>query len=410
MSAPSGTVLVLGAGIVGLTSALALAERGYRVTILERGADVAAGASAANGGQLSYSYTDSLASPALLRELPRLALGLDRAFRLGASFDPQFLRWGLAFLRQCTAAGARAATLEALDLALESRLELHRLLERHSLEFDYARRGKLHLFFYDAAAAQAADAAATHKRARGVAQALLGPREAVAIEPALEGLAPTLHAALFAPDDESGDCERFCAGLRDLLVRAFDCEVRFDTEVLTLEIEGGRVCGARTATGLVRAETTVVCLGADAASLVAPLGVYVPVLPVRGYSLTWPATAASPAVSLTDRARRIVFCRFGERLRLAGFAEVGARAAVAAPARLQALRDAAREVLPQAADYDASPLRTWAGLRPMTPSGVPLIGRTSRPGLVLNLGHGMLGWTLACGAAARLAASFAARN
>lgn len=396
---------MLGAGIVGLTSAWALVQRGYRVTVIDRASGVASGASAANGGQLSYSYTDSLASPAILRELPRLAFGLDRAFRLDLSFDPHFLCWGLQFLRQCTEARALGATVDVLALALESRLALHRFLERHPLDFSYTRRGKLHLFYTDAAAL-ACEWAAVHKRGRGVRQHIISPREAVALEPALAGLVPRLHSALYAPDDEAGDCAAFCVALSRLLATQPSCELRLGVEATGLRFDDRSVIGIDTPQGPIMAAHTVVCLGIDAARWLRPAGLRLPLCAVRGYSMTWPLRAASPRVSLTDRSRRVVFCRLGQRLRIAGFAEVAPRSAHAAPGRLAALTDAAREVLPDAAEYDAPPLQGWVGERPMTPSGIPMIGQTGVPGLAVNVGHGMLGWTLAMGAAERLAASF----
>lgn len=392
-------VIVLGAGVVGVTTAYALARRGLKVAIVDRAEGPGRGTSFANGAQLSYAYTDALGSPAMLKKLPMLALGRDPSFRVQATVDPAFLEWGLRFLRNCTNARFSRNTKAGLALALESRLAMHALTERHKFDFGHEVAGKMHLF-YDRSAFAAAREVMALKRRHGAVQNALSPQEALAIEPALAG-AVGLEGVIHSPEDEVGDPFRFASGLLDILARDYGVEAHFGFDADRLRIERGSVAITDAAGATITGERLAVCLGVAAPRFLRKAGMRVPVWPMKGYSFTAAPGAMAPRVSITDTARKIVFCSLAGRMRVAGLAELGAWDPSRHDQPLQALVGLARQSLPGAAAYDALESE-WAGLRPMSPSSVPIISRP-RPELLLNIGHGMLGWTFAMGAAERAA-------
>jgi D-amino-acid dehydrogenase len=393
-------VVVAGAGVVGVATAYALARRGLAVALVDRASQPAQGASFANGAQLSYAYSDALGSPALVRKLPSLALGADPLFRLTGAFDPGLIAWGLKFLGASTAAGHRRGTLAALKLALESQAAMHALLVRHPLSFGHTVAGKMHLHF-DAGSLAAAARMVEEKRRHGAVQEVLSPQEAIGIEPAIAG-ARRLAGVIYSPQDEVGDPHRFSQGLVEVLVRDYGVRAFFGVDLLDAELssetatligrEGVRIAGRH----------LVVALGVEARAFLARLGVEVPILPMKGYSFTAPPGRAAPRVSITDTARKLVFCQLSGQIRVAGVAELGEGDVRMRPERLAALIATARESLPEAAEFAAAGAG-WSGLRPMTPSSIPIIARP-RDRLIVNVGHGALGWTLAMGAAERAAA------
>lgn len=395
-----GEAIVLGAGVIGVATAYALARRGLAVTIVDRAAGPGQGTSYANGAQLSYAYTDALASPGLLKKLPMLALGRDPVFRVKATLDPDFLRWGLQFLRNCTDARFTANTVSALTLSLESRLAMHALIERHPFAFGHRMPGKMHLF-YDRDSFAAARRMMALKHAQGVEQQALGPDQATAIEPALAS-ATGLVGVVHSPEDEIGDAFLFANRLLEILQRDYGVQVRFGFEAREFEAtrDGVRIAGV--AGEILTARHCIMCLGTGATAFLRKAGVSVPVWPMKGYSFTAPMSTEAPRVSITDALRKIVFCRLSGRMRVAGLAELGNWDPAVDPERRRLLVALAREALPHAAAYDRIE-SDWAGLRPMSPSSVPIITR-ARDGLLLNIGHGMLGWTLAMGSAERVAA------
>ena len=392
--------LVVGAGVVGVTTAYALASRGLSVTLVDAAEEPARGTSFANGAQLSYVYTDALASPALLRNLPNLALALDPAFRLRPSIDPDFLRWGLSFLRNCSAARFLRNTLEGLKLGLESRAAMYRLLERHPLEFGHSVSGKLHLL-KGRAMVDGARELVRLKRDAGAEQELISPEEAARLEPAISGRVGDLDAAVFSPQEEVGDPFLFCAALVERLRADYGVKTRFGTRIDRLQPNswGSR---AVTADGQkIEARRLVVCTGIETPRLLRRNGVKVPIWPMKGYSVTADPGPAAPKVSITDVARKLVFCSLSGKIRVAGLADLGSRDTAVNKRRLDSLVKAARSSLPNAADY-ARIKSSWSGLRPMTPSSLPII-RREQGGMILNVGHGTLGWTYAMGAAERAA-------
>ncbi len=395
-------VAVLGAGVAGVTCAYYLASRGVAVTLVERAAEPAAGASFANGGQLSWSFTDALARPALLAALPRVICGRDPAIRLRPFREPPLTAWGLRFLAQCTAARARANTLAVLELALASARLLAELREATGIEFAHAADGKLVLLPPGTPLAEAR-ALADLKRRAGCETAVLGPAEARALEPALASFAADYAGAVHAERDEVGDARAFTRGLAAWLAVRGRVETRYGTTVTGLALERGRLRAVLCDSGELRADAAVVCLGDASRALLRGVGLRAPIYPVRGYSLTLPRGLRAPAISITDPARRILFCPLGGRLRVSGFADFSGGDGRDDDRRIGDLRRAARALAPSAADWTEKDDSPWAGNRPMTPDGRPLTGPTSISGLYLNCGHGMLGWTLAAATGERVA-------
>ncbi len=392
-------VAVLGAGVVGLATTYALARRGRRVLLLDRAPGPALETSYANGAQLSYAYTDAMAGPALWKQLPGMLAGHDRAFRTRVSADPEFWRWGLAFLRNATQSRLQENTLATLELALESRAAMAELLARHPIDFDHRVAGKLHVY-YSAASLPAARAMIERKRPFGVQQRLLDAEEAIALEPALAG-ARGIAGVVHSPEEEVGDAWRFATGLLDVLRTYHDIDARFGIDLQHLQRDGAMWRLHARNGDIVSVPQLVVCAGIGSKALLRPLGLRVPLMAVKGYSFTAPCGAAAPSASITDTARKLVFCRLGDRIRVAGLADLNHWDAAPDRARAADLVAMARESLPQAADYDRIE-SDWAGLRPMTPWSSPIIRRAG-DGLVLNIGHGMLGWTLAMGSGERAA-------
>lgn len=397
-------VAVLGAGVVGVVTAYYLAHRGHSVTVFEQADRVASGTSFANAGQLSYSFTDALARPSFLRRLPALLLGRDPGIRVRARLHRDFAAWALGFLRQCTPACARENTVAVLGLAMRSSTLMDELLTRVPLDFAHRPAGKL-VLLSDAAELAAAREAAELKRTHGCATDVLSRDEAVALEPTLTQLDDCFIAAVYSAGDAVADARAFSEGLATWLASNTATEIRLGQRVSSIAIGGGAVAGVRCDDTEHAVDAVVVCAGCGSARLLRPLGIPAPIFPVRGYSVTLPVAAGAPSASVTHPQRRIVFSRFGSKLRIAGFADFGVANVADDAARIETLLQVARRTAPLAADYDAAERNAWAGFRPMTPDSRPLVGPTRIRGLHLNTGHGMLGWTLACATGEAVAAS-----
>lgn len=395
-------VIIVGAGVVGAATAYFAAKQGHEVTLIDRNPYPAGDASYANAGQLSYSYTDTLADPGLLRRLPGMLLGRDPGMRI--SLDLSLLPWGMRFLRYCTRRQADRNTARLLDLASESALSLEELLRDVAIDFHHARAGKLVL----TSSPQKLDGLrrrAALKRANGVEVDIVDGNEARSIEPALAGWRDTIAGAAFARKDSVGDARAFTQGLCNYLESA-GCIFLRDTLVRGLIRHGRRIIGVDTPRGPINADAVVLCTGVGTRKLLRGTGLYVPIYPLKGYSVTHAPGPNPPRVSLTYLDGRIVFANIGGPMRLAGLADCVGYDASVDPQRIADLVRAGRAVMPDAMQFESSQ-QAWAGLRPATPSGLPIIGRTRLPGLFLNVGHGALGWTLACGSARQLATQLA---
>lgn len=385
-----------------MSTAYALARRGVRTTIIDANPRPGMGASWGNGRQLSYAYTDALASPALWRQIPGL-LGRNRGgISLSLSPSVESLCWLARFARNMTASRFRKNTLACLDLARKSRTALEQLQQEHQLDFGHRVAGKMHLFD-NAHALDAAQQVMGWKIREGASQCVLTPAQARELEPALKWRR-SLVGAIYTPDEAIGDGARFCHEMSVLLGDHYGATLRNDTRVTRIARKGGATQVQLSDGTVEEADTVVLCTGATN-RLARAVGVKVPVLPMKGYSFTAPKGGNAPSISLTDAARKIVFTDLGDRLLVAGIAELGEASAKVDPSRIDLLISLARQSLPEAANYKMTGDH-WAGLRPMTPNSLPIIGEM-KEGIAVNMGHGMLGWTLAMGSGETLAAQIA---
>jgi D-amino-acid dehydrogenase len=381
-------VIVLGAGVIGVASAWYLASDGHEVTLIDRRAGPGEETSFANGGQVSASHAEPWARPAVLPKILKWIGRDDAPLLFRPRLDLAQWLWGAGFALECLPGRFEENTRALAGLAAFSRACLGEL-RRSGLEYDALTRGILH-FCSDLADFEALARHAREMSASGIRREVKSAEECLALEPALRHA--KVAGGVYTPDDESGDAYKFTCALAD---RCRERGVQFIAEtVLTLD----SAAGVKTDRQVHRADAYVVCLGSYSPLLLAPLGIRIPVYPLKGYSITLPLPnggAGAPTVSLTDEARKIVISRLGNRLRAAGTAELAGYDTSINEVRCKAIVDRVHELFPSLAGIE--PSHRWAGLRPATPNNVPILGRTRFGNVFLNTGHGTLGWTLACG-------------
>lgn len=397
-------IVVLGAGVIGTTTAWYLREAGHEVTVLERRGGAAQETSFANGGQISVSHGEPWASPDAPFRLAHWLLSPQSPLRFQPRMDWHQWRWGLQFLRECTSRRYQENLRQVVELGLYSRQCLQALRAATGIEYDHREEGILH-FYTNARLFDKARGPARRMSALGCERRIIDADDAVRIEPALNGFGRSIEGATYTPGDESGDARLFT---QRLAAMAESAGVRFcfNTRVMGLEGEEGRIHGVRVnqdgAFGRIEGDAYVAALGSFSGPLLRPLGIGVPVYPARGYSLTAPVKDPEGAytVSLIDDEYKLVYSRLGDSLRIAGMAEIGGYRQDLDHARCRQILDRASACFPEGGDWENA--QFWAGLRPTTPSSVPCIGPTAWSNLWLNTGHGTLGWTHACGSAAIL--------
>jgi D-amino-acid dehydrogenase len=374
-------IAVLGAGVIGVTTAWYLRQEGHEVQVIDRREGPGLETSFANGGQISADHAAPWAGPGVPLQALKWMLHEDAPLLFRLRADPAQWRWGLEFLRNCTAARFRVNSARLQRLGQYSRAQLQALRKETGLLYDQVARGILVL----------------HTGDRPFQPGWKTPDECVALEPAVASLKNRLVGGDYYPGDESGDAYKFTAGLAKLC-EAKGVDFRFGVSLERFFIEKGKIASPQ-----VKADAFVVALGSYSPLLTRPLGIHLPVYPLKGYSVTMPVKnpAAAWTVSLSDEAHKLVLSRLGDRLRIAGTAELNGYNTEINKVRCEAIVKRVMELFPDAGD--TSKATYWAGLRPATPSNLPCVGPTKYPNLFLNTGHGTLGWTLACGSGRILA-------
>ena len=389
-------IIVIGGGVVGLTSAWWLAEAGYGVTLLERAPEVGSGASYGNGGQLSYRYVSPLADEGVPLKALQWLFQENGPLRFKPEADIRQYRWLASFLAHCRADVNRRTTAKLLELGELSRQSMKQLEVKVPLEdFDWRDAGKLVVYrsrdIFEKAAAKA-----------GAGQ-IWSPKDCAEREPSLAAAQPLLAGGIYNAGEAVADCHAFCQALAVQLRQHPNFQGFVHGEAQRLRAERGRITGIETSNGLLTADAYVLAAGIQSRDLSDSVGIRLPLYPLKGYSLTAPIRQddIAPEISVTDFERKVLYARIGDKLRVAAMVDMVGEDLRHDPKRVNSLTRQVRETMPRAADY--SKLSVWSGLRPATPSSAPIIGATPYDKLCLNVAHGPLGFTFACGTASLLA-------
>jgi len=405
-------VVVLGGGVVGVTTAYYLLKDGHEVTLIERQPGVARECSHANGGFVAISQAVPWSAPGVPVKTLRTMAQPDAPILMHASQLPRIWRWGLEFLRCSRPERSWANTRHVLRLALFSFEALKQIRDDTGVRYDAVVGGALKVFS-DQKSLDEAVAVSERQRPLGLAFRVLDRRGCLALVPALAPRIDTLAGGIHFPDEEGGDCFRFTEGLA-AWCRERGAELRFATTVERLEAHGARLTGIRTDQGRIDADAYVLALGADSPLLMRPLGVRLPIIPVKGYSITVPKAPfpEPPTIPVLDELRKFGMMPLPDRLRMSGLAEIAGYDTVPQARRTSAFVAGFTSLFPQleqCLDAAGHP-QPFCCLRPVTPQGPPILGRTRFSNLYYNVGHGHLGWTLAHGSAKIVAALVASRD
>ena len=396
-------VLVIGAGVVGTTTAWYLSEAGHEVTVVDRQPGAGQETSFANGGQISVSHAEPWANPGAIRKIFSWLGKEDAPLLFRWRLDPEMFRWGFQFLRECSPTRTKHNIRAIVALASYSRQSLIELRGQTGLAYDELTRGILH-FYTDQREFDSAAMAAEVMRDFGLDRRQIDAAECVRIEPALTDARSMIVGGHYTPSDESGDAHLFTRRLAELAAQR---GVRFEygMPIVRLRGEADQIEYAERYNGeRIQADAYVVACGSFSNALLNPLGIRLPVYPAKGYSATLTLAEGdnfAPSVSLTDDGHKLVFSRLGNRLRIAGTAEMNGYGMGLNQVRCEAITTRTHEIFPHLRT-EGDPVY-WTGLRPATPSNVPIVGASRLKNLFLNTGHGTLGWTMSCGSSRALA-------
>lgn len=391
-------ILVLGAGVVGVATAYYLWKDGHDVTVVDRQPGPALETSYGNAGGLCPSFAGPWAAPGMVAKVLKLSLQRNSPIRFSPMPEPRKLAWVLQWMRNCNAQRFRINKLRMQRVAHYSLGCLKEIAAAEALpDFDFHSDGVLQIFRTPAELELGRLSARTLEE-YGVPWRLLDGAEVARVEPAMARSRVEVAGALHLPADASGDSYKFANGLAAFLQER-GVLFRYGVEVQALQREGDAIACVHTLQGPIEADAYVVALGSHAPFLLAPLGLRLPVYPLKGYSITVPVAdpAAAPRLAVMDEHNKIMISRLGERVRVAGMAELTGYGLALNPARKDLLVGVVRELFPQGLEWDK--VEFWAGLRPMTPDGPPILGRSPWSNLYLNSGHGSNGWTQSCGTA-----------
>lgn len=394
-------ITILGSGVVGTASAYYLSKAGHEVTVIERQPGSALETSFANAGEVSPGYAAPWAAPGVPIKAIKWLLMRHSPLAIRPSLDPAMWSWVYQMVMNCTAKRYEINKSRMLRLAEYSRDCLRDLRADTGISYDERTQGTMQLFRNQKQLDSSAADIAILKR-YGVNYELLDPDACVKIEPALAHVREKFLGALRLPGDETGDCFKFTQRLAEMASRAgvkFDYGVSID-RLLT---EGGKITGVATSVGTLKADAYVMALGSYSSLMLRPLGIKVPVYPIKGYSITLPITdpSCAPESTVLDETYKVAITRLGDRIRVGGTAEIAGYDLRLRQGRRETLEFTVSDLYPGGGDL--SKAEFWCGLRPMTPDGTPVVGPTPYSNLYLNTGHGTLGWTMACGSGRVLA-------
>ncbi len=400
-------IVVLGGGVVGVTTAYQLQRDGHEVVVVERNPEVAAGASWGNAGMIAPGHSFVWSSPRAPIVLAKSLALKDQALRFRLSADPRLYAWTWGFLKECTPAKARRNTLLKHRLAVYSQTVLGRVVAEEKIDYDRNTRGIL--YFYRSQ--KALDDGVEHMKLLeldGQAIKVLTRDQTVGLEPGLAHAQDKIAGAILCPTDETGDCAKFTRALAARIVERGGSVVTGAT-VGGFKTDGDRVTQAMTDRGPFAGDAFVLALGAESPILARRLGIRLPIYPIKGYSLTIPigASRSPPTIACLDEHNLVAISRFGDRLRVTATAEFAGYDTSHKPSDFAFMKRVTQDLFPDGAEYDRAEM--WAGLRPMTPTNLPLFGRRRFENLFLNCGHGHIGWTMSHGSARIVADLIGAR-
>ena len=401
-------VLVMGAGIIGMTSAWYLAQDGHEVSVIDRQPGPGLETSYANAGEISPSYAAPWANPSVITKAIGWMLARHGPLRIYPKLDPAQWRWLWQMTSNCGSKAYLRNLQRMQRLAVYSRDCFVAMRAQTGWRYDDRQQGTL-LFFRDPHGLASVNADLDVLRSFGVRVDILDADACVRAEPGLAPVREKIAGALHMPDDETGDCLMFCNLLHERL-RAMGVQFRFGNEVHTLERNGNRLTGVRSGAGMLSADAYVLALGSHSPLLARPLGIELPVYPVKGYSLTVPVKdeARAPRSSIVDEDYKVALTRLGSRIRVAGTAEIGGYDMRMRQGRLDTIVHVLADLFP--GGFERSEMSFWTGMRPMTPDGTPIVGRSPLANLYLNTGHGTFGWTMSLGSGRVLADLVAGRT
>jgi D-amino-acid dehydrogenase len=400
-------IVILGAGVVGVTTAYQLAKDGHQVTVIDRQSIAANETSYGNAGMIAPGHSYTWASPKAPGILLRSLFQRDQALRLSLRADPRMWSWCLKFLRNCTAERAATNTRRKLKLAQYSQSVLHQTLADTGIEYDRNTRGILYLYRDQ----KSFDAGVAHMKILqdgGQEFRTLDFAGVIQVDPALKAARGKIYGGLHGPTDESGDCHKFTNALAEIC-RQRGVEFRYETTVTGFEKEGDRIQAAVTDKGSVKGDLFVLALGSYAPFLARPLGIDLPVYPVKGYAVTIPIQDPdlTPRLPGIDENFLVAYTPMGNRIRMTATAEFTGYDTTHKPEDFRTALEVAENLFPGAVDYSRASY--WAGLRPMTPEGTPRLGRARYRNFFLNAGQGHMGWTMSHGSARVVADMIAGR-
>lgn len=402
-------ILVLGAGVVGTAAAYYLARDGHEVEVVERHAGPAEGTSYSNGGLVSPGDATAWASPGALKTFIRSLYTPGLGIRVRPGFDPYFLSWSLRFVGECTTRRMRANTDVKLRLALYSRDCINQIAADTGM--DYEQRAKGILYFFRSQ--ESLDGGTSNYRylaEHGLAVEIVDRKRLIELEPGLADAKDKIAGGVYSPMDQTGDSRLFVQQLSAHLHEKLGVRFRFQTTVEALEIEGDTVKSVRTSKGPLAADAVVIAMGPESGLLGRRYGIDLPIYPVKGYTatITLEDESKGPTMGGADEDRYVAYSRLGNRLRLAAKAEFSGFDRSHSPADFEHVFATARELFPGA--FDERKAELWAGLRPMMPNSVPIVGLAHYRNLYLDTGHGHVGWTMAAGSGKFLADIVAGRK